>query len=290
MEELANGGFGAAGLNLSNYLKAKHVLDVRDLWPETPIALGKISKYGIIAFFLRLLEKILYKNANLVVVTSPGYIQHIKKIAKKSNPHVILNGIDEIFKTESVLIPLSLRKNEEVPKKILYAGNIGIAQNLVTIINAAFKLQKEKFEFILIGSGTQLALIKELVKKKNLTNVTILPPMNRAKLLYYYQSVDAFYLQLHSNEYFNKVIPSKIFEYLSFEKPIIFGLEGVSKNILNSYAGTYYVKPDLVNSLVNVLYQVDFSVKINRDVSSLKRDVQIDKYATLIETTMGGEK
>jgi glycosyltransferase involved in cell wall biosynthesis len=281
---------GLAGQKISKYLNAKHVLDVRDLWPDTPIALKKIKKNGIVSSLLKVIEKKLYKNADLIVVTSPGYVDHIKKIVKNAQPHVILNGIDTSFEND---LQSALSKNVIGKKRkhtILYAGNIGIAQNLITLVAAASKLVDLNYEFILIGSGTQLDQVKTLIEEKELKNITIIPPMKRLDLFSHYINSDVLYLQLYSNEYFNKVVPSKLFEYLLLQKPIIYGLEGVSKEILDGYEGTYYVQPDNIEDLVFTLKKIDNTNKINRDISILRRKIQTQKYSKLIETVVEDNK
>ncbi len=278
---------GLAGQKLSKYLKAKHILDVRDLWPETPIALGKINKFGLIYFILKNIEKRLYNFADFIIVTSPGYVHHIKSITKKNNINVILNGIDESFEKlylERLEIFQPIKKNKV---KVIYAGNIGVAQNLVTLIRAASRLDPLKYEFTLVGSGTQLNEVKNLIKKFNLQNIQLLAPVNRESLIDLYLNHDILYLQLHSNKYFDYVIPSKIFEYLLFRKPIIYGLEGVAKEIMMSYQGTYYVKPDSESDLVNIFQNNKFNDKIIRDISSLRRNNQILNYSNILEEIMG---
>jgi glycosyltransferase involved in cell wall biosynthesis len=281
---------GLAGQKISKFLHAKHILDVRDLWPDTPIALEKIKKNGIMSLLIKVSEKKLYKNANLIVVTSPGYVDHIKKIVKNAQPHVILNGIDANFENDLQNISFENINVKKDKFTILYAGNIGIAQNLITLIYAASKLVDLNYEFILIGSGTQLDQVKTLIKEKDLKNITIIPPMKRSDLFHHYLKSDALYLQLYSNEYFNKVVPSKIFEYLLLQKPIIYGLEGVSKEILDRYEGTYYVQPDNIEDLVSTIKNIDYNKIIHRDISFLRRKIQTQKYSKLIESVVEDNK
>ena len=275
---------GLAGQKIAKYLNAKHLLDVRDLWPDTPIALGKIKKKGIIAFALKIVEKKLYKKTDHIIITSPGYKQHIKSIVKNKPIDIILNGIDEDFEVDfnEYGTKNNIKKSSNV-KTILYAGNIGIAQNLTTLIKAANKLKKDNIRFQLIGSGTQLNEIKDMICHYKLENIDIIPPVKREELFKYYCSADILYLQLFSSEYFNKVVPSKIFEYLLIPKPIIYGLDGVSAEILNKYDETYYVVPDDSDDLVKIIKQIDVSKAISRDVKSLRRKIQVKKYLKIIE-------
>jgi glycosyltransferase involved in cell wall biosynthesis len=281
---------GLAGQKIAKYLNAKHLLDVRDLWPDTPIALGKIKKHGIIAFALRVVEKKLYKKTDHIIITSPGYEQHIKNIVKNKPINVILNGIDDEFEDgfNKYCSENNNKKTNNV-KTILYAGNIGIAQNLLTLIKAAIKLKDDKIKFQLIGSGTQLKEINDMIKQYNLENVEIIPPVKREELFSYYCDADAVYLQLFSSEYFNQVVPSKIFEYLLIQKPIIYGLNGVSAEILNEYDETYYVVPDNSDNLAEKIKKMDISKTVNRDITSLKRNIQIKKIIEILKNMMEEE-
>jgi glycosyltransferase involved in cell wall biosynthesis len=282
---------GLAGQRIAKYLNAKHLLDVRDLWPDTPIALGKIKKNGIIAYALKIVEKKLYKKTDHIIITSPGYEQHIKSIVIKKPIDLILNGIDEEFEDEfnKYSTRNNIKKSSKV-KTILYAGNIGVAQNLTTFIEAANDLKEDNIRFQLIGSGTQLKEIKELIKYFELENIDIISPVKREELFKYYFSADILYLQLFSSEYFNKVVPSKIFEYLLIPKPIIYGLDGVSAEILKKYDETYYVVPDDSNDLVKTIKKIDFSKVISRDIKSLRRNIQIKKYLKIIEEIVEEKK
>ncbi len=275
---------GLAGQKIAKYLNAKHLLDVRDLWPDTPIALGKIKKNGIIAFALKVVEKKLYKKTDHIIITSPGYEQHIKSIVKNKPIDLVFNGIDEDFEVDfnEYGSKNNIKKSSNV-KTILYAGNIGIAQNLTTLIEAASELKNDNVRFQLIGSGTQVKEIKDMIRFYELENIDIIPPVKREELFKYYCFADILYLQLFSSEYFSKVVPSKIFEYLLIQKPIIYGLNGVSAEILNKHDETYYVVPDDSDDLVKIIKQIDVSKVINRDIKSLRRNIQIKKYLKIIE-------
>lgn len=266
---------GLAGQKLARKLKAKHLLDVRDLWPDTAIALGKISSFGPTAMFLRSMEKTLYKKAHRITVTSPGYIDHIQK--KATTPiAVVYNGIDEsLFKSTH-------QYQDSSSIHIVYAGNIGVAQNLITLVRAAQHLDSSHYHISLVGSGSQLKDIKTFIKKQGLTNVSLHPPIAREHMVALYEAADILFLQLFNSPYFYKVIPSKIFEYLVTDKPIVYGLDGVSKTILQQYPRTYSFKPDDVNDLIRAIQQVDLQ-HVKRDCASLYRKTQSQNFVKVIE-------
>ncbi len=274
---------GLAGILVSKYLKSKHILDVRDLWPETPVALGKLKRISLLYFLLKNLEKYLYKNTNQIIVTSEGYINHIKSFNLMNDPVVILNGLDDKF-----LSLITKKKDKYIPKsensiRVLYVGNIGIAQNLITLVKASTILNSRKFSFDLIGSGSQIDEIKNLIKVNKINNINIIPPMNRNQLVEHYLSCDLLYLQLNSSVYFSEVIPSKIFEYIATGKPIIYGLNGISKGILCLFEGTFYTEPDNPKRLAEILENIRFKTKYKRDINPILRSSQIEIYFELIK-------
>jgi hypothetical protein len=110
----------------------------------------------------------------------------------------------------------------------------------------------------------------------------MISPIPRDQLIDVYNNADILFLQLHSNNYFNKVIPSKIFEYLIFNKPIVYGLNGTAHEILNQYEGTYRFNPDDEIELVKVIKSIELKT-VDRDCESLFRRKQSEIYADLIE-------
>lgn len=237
---------------LARRLNARLLLDVRDLWPETPIALGELNATSPVAHVLAFLERKAYRRANHIVTTSPGYVDHIREIAGEGTGiTVALNGIDDEFRGVSNGV-----ESNNGMVEVLYAGNVGYCQNLVTLVEAASLLREEKFRFRIIGSGTQLDQVRQRATDLGLDNISILPPISRRELLEAYHDADILYLQLFSSHYFRRVIPSKIFEYLALSKPIVYGLDGVSSEILSQFPSTYRVRPDEPSDLADALRAV----------------------------------
>jgi glycosyltransferase involved in cell wall biosynthesis len=278
---------------LARRLNARLLLDVRDLWPETPIALGELSPNSLVTHVLSLLERRAYKCADHIVTTSPGYIDHIKEMTKEDTRiSVVLNGIDSEFSkcSQTVGHPLGT-------VKVIYAGNVGYCQNLITLVEVASILRNEDFEFRIIGSGTQIEQVRQRTVELGLNNLLISAPMRRADLLKAYDDADIVYLQLFSSDYFRRVIPSKIFEYLALSKPIIYGLGGVSADILSKFPATYRVRPDDPGSLADTLRIVSRELRngltVYRDPDSLReytREYQTTKFVQAIETLVTSQE
>lgn len=269
---------GLLGETLAKKLKAKHVLDVRDLWPETPVHLNKLKPHGIVTKLLRELEKKLYTQTDGIVVTSPGYLEHIKRLANGIPIQTVLNGIDE------VMIPKNYVQKPIISRvKVLYAGNIGVAQDLLSFIKE-FATLKTDATLECIGEGSQLNVIKTFIKENHVKNIVIKPLMSRSKLKDEYQDADILYLQLHNSPYFNQVIPSKIFEYLASNKPIMYHLEGTVTQYLKNQPDTYGLKSITAREIQEVIDHVKSIKPTPRDLDHLMRVKQTKIYADFIES------
>lgn len=277
---------------LARRLNARLLLDDRDLWPETPIALGELSPNSPLTYALSLLERRAYECADHIVTTSPGYIDHIKETTKKDTRiSIVLNGIDSEFSKCSQTV-----RHARGAVKVVYAGNVGYCQNLITLVEAASILRNEDFEFRIIGSGTQIEQVRQKTAELGLNNFLISAPMRREDLLTVYDDADVLYLQLFASDYFRRVIPSKIFEYLALSKPIIYGLDGVSADILSRFPATYRVRPDEPASLADTLRIVSRELRngltVYRNPASLTeytREYQTMRFVQAIESLVSAQ-
>jgi len=216
-----------------------------------------MSKYNLIYLGLKLLEKTMYKVANLIVYNSPEFKTYLEKNNK--NLKLVTNGIDknilDYFKKHQIKL-----KNK-TNYKIMYAGNLGIAQDLVILIDLAIKYKNE-LEIVLIGKGSQEKLIRKKITENKINNIKIIGSLPRQELLKKYLEADILFLQLKNIKMFEKTIPSKIFEYIATGKPIIYGLEGIGKKILlEEFEQTYYFESGNLNSLYNVFEVLKKDIK-----------------------------
>jgi len=140
------------------------------------------------------------------------------------------------------------------PIKIIYAGNIGFGQGLELIVLPLAKHFKEKIILQLVGDGNSVNLIKKGIAEHNLSNIELIPPVNRYDLLNYYNNADIFFLHLNDIPAFKKVLPSKIFDYGSFDKPMLAGVQGVANDFIGEHLpNANLFKPGDYKSIINVL-------------------------------------
>jgi uncharacterized protein YktA (UPF0223 family) len=199
-------------------------LDIRDIFVDT---MEDVLKNSIIKIFalpvIKFIEQKTFDNAAHINLISGGFLPYFTKFRCNSYS-VFTNGIDSNFLNISV--PEKKIKNISDVKIIVYAGNIGEGQGLEKVVPKAADILGNEYKFIIIGDGGTRTLLQKEIIKKQLTNVEIRDPVDREELMKIY--AEAHYLFLHLNNYkaFEKVIPSKIFEYAVYDKPIIAGVSG----------------------------------------------------------------
>lgn len=225
-------------------------LDIRDLFTDTIKDLFTWWVNLPLLPVLKSIEAWTLRSADAVNVVSPGFICHVETIAKRPRISVITNGIDEEF--------LVNREQDIRTKgskiKILYAGNVGDGQGLENVVPKAAKELEDIASFKIIGAGSRLSALQQGLRDAECSNVEIIGPMDRNKLILEYERADVLFLHLNDLPAFLKVLPSKIFEYASTRKPIVAGVAGCAKDLLETeIIGSFVFKPNDVNKLTKII-------------------------------------
>lgn len=206
---------GLPGYIIKKIARKKWLVDVRDLWIDASLELGFLKKNSLFERISRRYEKICYHNCDMIMATT----EEIKrKIVDRHNIsmdklNLLSNGVDtKMFK------PSSVKKN-----RIIYTGNIGVAQDLEKFILAVKKVN-EKFplEFYLVGDGDIKNNLVELVKKENLVNIVFFTgSLEREKIPGLIAESLIGVAPLKNLQSLNYAIPTKVYEYMSCGIPFI---------------------------------------------------------------------
>jgi glycosyltransferase involved in cell wall biosynthesis len=234
----------ALGTYIANKSGAKSYIDIRDLFTEAMRDLLKTVIFGqsIIIPLLKLIERWTFRSAKVINIVSPAFASYIKKVAPNVVISTYTNGIDEIF-----------LKNNFIKKKggaggtskpiILYTGNIGEGQVLDFIL-PKIALKRKDLQFKVIGDGGAKKRLIDKVISQSINNIEILKPTLRSNLINEYKEADILLIHLNDFEVFQKVLPSKIFEYAATGKPILAGVKGyTAKFFLEKIDGVQIFRP-----------------------------------------------
>ncbi len=219
---------GMLGALIARFKSVPLYLDIRDIFTDTMDSLlPSILKKIFLPIFL-FVEKVTFRTANKINIVSEGFDQHIRSIVPNVNLSCYTNGIDEEF------IDKSFDKADTVISKkiITYAGNIGKGQGLELIIPTISNLLGDEYEFRIIGDGGSRLLLEAEIEKNKLKNIVLIDPVNRETLYRFYKETDYLFLHLNDVPAFEKVLPSKIFEYAATGKPMLAGVSGYSRSFL----------------------------------------------------------
>ncbi len=225
---------GYTAMKLSRKLNAKLIFNVSDLWPESAEKLGLVNN----KVFLKMaynLEARCYNKSVLVTGQTQGIVKDIKARFPHKDVYWLPNGVDlERYAPDSVQ-PYGLRKKYGINDSDLvffYGGVLGHAQGLEIIIHAASKLkERDNIKFILMGSGPLKDDLMQLSSKLDTKNVIFADPVNRTEMGGVIKEIDISLIPLRNLPLFLGAIPSKIFEVLAMEKPILLGVKGEAKDL-----------------------------------------------------------
>lgn len=214
---------GVAGMLAATLRSKPFVLEIRDLWPDSIVALGMMRR-SVGVRFLEWLERLLYKRADSIVVVTEAFKQVIsKRCTDPGKIEVVLNGVDS-----AKFFPASrddeLRERTGLQDKFVvgYIGTHGLAHNLRTVIEAARALSANpQIAFLLIGTGADYAEISATIDEYKLDNVTLLGQQPRESIPDYLRLCDVSLITLRNTEVFSTVIPSKLFECLGVGIPVL---------------------------------------------------------------------
>jgi len=251
---------GVAGALYGKLKRVPFVLEVRDLWPESIVAVGVLPDRPAIKF-LRKIEGWMYRTASLIIIVSEAFRPDIS--ARIKNPEkirVVVNGVNtQLFNNESDHnLPDDIKRKFENSFVIGYIGTHGRAHGLLTIMHAAKSLQTLKeIQFLLIGEGEKKTEIKNWVSDNKLTNVTLMSHQPRNKIPGLISLCDLGLVPLRNLPLFSKVIPSKIFEYMAMGIPLIITVPaGVATNLIEQAKCGIVEKPEDPDLLANAILRV----------------------------------
>jgi glycosyltransferase involved in cell wall biosynthesis len=246
---------GLAGYGVSRVKRAPWVLEIRDLWPDTISAVGAIRSRRIIRF-LEGIETWAYRKADKVVAVTNAFRDHIEaRGVPRANVQVIRNGVDlSLFqprpKDESLARELGLQGKFVAA----YVGTHGMCHKLETVLEAAKLVEHDhRIAFLLVGSGGERAHLLDLKDRMGLTNVAMLDQQPKERMPRFWGLTDVALVLLARSDLFKTVVPSKIFEAMAMERPIILGVEGESRAIIEEAEAGLAVTPESAEEVARAI-------------------------------------
>lgn len=234
--------------------RKKFLLEIRDLWPDFAIGMGELRN-RVLIFGARILEKFLYRNADQIIVNSPGFIPHIQRLSGKT-AQLIPNGADI-----GMFTPTDAEAYRDADWRkgsgfvVMYTGAHGPANDLMTALEAAALLRDSEpsVRFVFVGSGKEKARLVEMAREREISNVTFLPPVSKLEIANLIAAADAGLAILKAIPEFKTTYPNKVFDFMAAGKPVFCQIDGVIREVLDRYQAGIYVEPGNAEALAEAI-------------------------------------
>ena len=236
------------------------MLEIRDIWPESIVTVGAMKRSPLMRF-LEGLERRMYAAADHIVTVGDGYRdQLLARHVSAEKISVIPNGVDvRRFQPRPPNAELRRRWNGEGKFVCAYIGTVGMAHGLEVVLKAAETLResaRNDVQFWIVGDGAERARLQEQAEERKLSSITFTGMIAKNQIDDVIASCDACLVHLRGTELFGTVIPSKVFETMALNVPIIMGVRGQAQRIVLDGGGGIAMTPDDPASLIEAIEQI----------------------------------
>lgn len=245
---------GYSAMRLSRKLQARMIFNVSDLWPESAEKLGIVTNRRLLRLAYDL-EARCYRKAHLITGQTNGIVSDIRTRFPEKKVHWLPNGVDLTYYDPAIVQASGFReKNGFKPGDLVlfYGGILGHAQGLQLLVHAADKLRDlPEVQIVLQGAGPEKDDLLALKASLGVKNIHFLEPVPKSGMPGILKEIDIAVVPLRKLELFEGAIPSKIFEALAMENPLLLGVDGEARThfIQKADAGLFF-EPENADDLV----------------------------------------
>jgi glycosyltransferase involved in cell wall biosynthesis len=270
------------------------LLEIRDLWPEFIIDMGKL-KNPLAIRVSRWLELFLYRRASHLLVNSPAYVDYlIEKGVPSAKITLIANGVDPAMFDPSA-DGAGVRRQFDLNGKfvVMYAGAMGPANDLDMLLDAAAELREDsRFFFLLVGDGKLRKHLQARAETLHLKNLSFAGSQPKQEMRYFLASADICVAILQNIRMFQMTYPNKVFDYMAAGRPVLLAIDGVIREVVEAAQAGIYVPPGDPKALVDALRYLADHPQERRDMcrrgrlyveEKFNRAKQSGQFITLLE-------
>ncbi|MDD0852525.1 glycosyltransferase family 4 protein [Halobacteriovorax sp. GB3] len=283
-------------LVLKIFFRVPSVLWITDLWPESLVATKTINNKKILSV-VDVAVRVIYRLSDLILVSCKGFEKSVRKRHDQANIEYFPYWAEDFY---SSLLPSDEKVNTEAKSlydpnifTLMFAGNIGVAQGLETLVLAIKKVEHLNIRLLLLGDGRNRETLEQFVKDNELEDkITFLGSRPGKEMPSFFSIADVMYLGLRNDETFKITVPSKIQSYLACAKPILASIEGETEELINLAQCGLVSKFDDVEHLANNIQKFISLTKEQRNEMGLnghsyysrffKRDLQMKKITNIL--------
>jgi len=283
---------GLAGLFLAGLKKTVFIFEVRDLWPQTLVDIGGYSDKSLIVKMLRVLEKLLYRKSDKIIVLHPGAVEYITRLGIPSDKVVhIPNGFSpEMFASKNTTLPQELKEtivNLKLQNKViaLYAGAHGIANSLNTIVRAARLLQEQgnnDIHFLFVGDGPEKKRLIQLSNELGLHNTSFFSSIPKQDMPELIKSCDIALLSYLKSDLYAQygMSTNKLWDYMACARPVVWAIQSANDPVQSCNCGIT-VPPEDPVTMANAVLELSTINPLERDNMGKRGCEYVLKYHSI---------
>jgi glycosyltransferase involved in cell wall biosynthesis len=272
---------GLAGWWIALWQRVPFVFEVRDLWPESLSAVGMGEEHSLLHRILRMVAGFLYRKADRIVVVTPAFKEHLTRHWRipATKIEIVENGVEtQLFSPAPSDNAIKKQLTLEGKFVVAYIGTMGMAHGLDTLIEAATALRSTHptIVFLLIGEGADKDRIKALASSRNLDNLRFVDQQPRERIPAFICASDACLVLLKKTELFKTVIPTKMLEFMACARPVILGVDGQAREVLEEARGGVVIEPESASALAEAIVQLAQDASSGRRLGENARAYVVD--------------
>ena len=232
---------------------AKIVLWVQDVWPDSLVATGTITNRSIIGI-VRGLVRLVYHYSSIIAVQSNQFIDFIRPMTSAAKSiRYLPNTAEDFYKPLEVAHDAPERSLFKRGFNFLFAGNMGIAQDLEAILNTLIRLKERKdIQWTFVGQGRLRGWFEAKILELGLADtVQFLDPLPPQQMPVLFAIADVLLISLRQETVFSLTVPSRLQSYIACRRPILAAVSGEAANILTTAGAGLVVPPRRPEELAN---------------------------------------
>ena len=248
---------GIAAIFIKLFRRTPIVYDIQDMWPDTLKATGMLNNNKILNL-IGLVCKLVYRFVDHIVVLCPGFKQLlIERDVPKEKISVIYNWCDEHGLTQAKSTKLEYQQLMHNKFNIVFAGNMGKAQALDSILDVAKEVQDiQDIQFVFVGSGTETERLKQRLISENISNTIFIPRMPMAEVGGVLELSSLLLVHLKKDPLFEITVPSKTQAYMAMGKPVLMAVAGDAADLVRrAECGCVAISED-VESIQQAIFKI----------------------------------
>jgi glycosyltransferase involved in cell wall biosynthesis len=275
---------GLSGWWISRWKRAPLVFEVRDLWPESLAAVGAGSEGSMLHRMLGAVAGFLYRNASHIAVVTPAFQSHLMQHwgVPAGKVSIVENGVEtDLFSPSNVDANLRKKLGAEGRFLVCYVGTMGMAHGLDTVIEAAKQLRTALPEamLLLVGEGSDKERIRALAESEGLSNLRFVDQQPRERIPAFINASDVCLVLLKKTELFKTVIPTKMLEFMACGRPVILGVDGQARQIVEEARGGIVIEPENAEALVAAIRKLAGDAESRKELGDRGRAYIVERYS-----------